>query len=91
MNTNKSYQFEESLNKIQRVNAPEFLFTRIQHKIKEPNQDKVPVVWSLAISFSFAVLLLVNVLTFTSYNKSIDTEVGLVEQLNLYNNNNLYN
>ncbi len=48
------------LSKIKHVEAPPFLFTRIQQKIESAKRQKVPMGVALVVQFSLAVLLVVN-------------------------------
>ncbi|NOT36611.1 MAG: hypothetical protein HOP11_04480 [Saprospiraceae bacterium] len=80
----------EKLAKIQRVDAPPFLFTRIQLKIAQENSEPMPLRTVLAINLSFALLLALNSVAIANYlAKPIPTE-NYVETFNLTSNNSLY-
>lgn len=52
----------EALKKINRVEAPPFLFTRIEAKIEAVEAQTVSINWVVGASLAFSLLLAVNIL-----------------------------
>lgn len=52
----------EVLKKINRVEAPPFLFTRIEAKIEAVEAQTVSINWVVGASLAFSLLLAVNIL-----------------------------
>lgn len=84
-------QIDHLLGSIQRVNAPEFLETRIQARLNQ-QLDIVPTWWAWTSAAFVAVLLLINisVLQFgQATNNGADILVDgmhLIDDYNLYSN-----
>ena len=91
MKTNQVYQFEESLNKIKRVEASDFLLTRIQQRIANQQENNISKSWAFTLSASFVLLFAINIVAFSQWNSSANTNQNLVQEMNLSTNNNLYN
>jgi hypothetical protein len=79
------------LEEIKKVYAPEFLFTRIQQKIKdvEKNKFSINLVWTFASSF--IVLLVLNVLIINDGTKTKHKDANLAEKFQLAPTNSFYN
>jgi hypothetical protein len=77
-------------NKIQKVEPPLFLFTRIQQQIK--NLDNVSVskkyVWATALSL--IVIVIVNIFVLTKSITTKNKTPNLAESMNMMPSNNLY-
>jgi hypothetical protein len=79
------------LKKVRKVDAPEFLLTRIQAKIYAGKQEKLPVSWKWAGSLAFMGLLAVNVFFAQSRRQTKpDATEMLVSSMNLDSSNQLY-
>jgi hypothetical protein len=80
----------EDLNKIKTVEAPPFLFTRIQQKISAKNELIVPnkLVWLSILSFSFVVVISIGSMFYTNSSKS--NAQTIAQSMNLATTNNLY-
>ncbi len=79
----------DKLEHIQKVDAPPFLFTRIQAKINHQNQKFEPkLVWKLSIAMVF--ILLINAAVITINLKTQKQENSLVKAMHLVPNNELY-
>ena len=77
--------------KIEQVETPPFLFTRIQQKIsaKHSLNFSKKVVW--AYGFAFLFILTVNIFViFTKINEKTN-EVNIAQVMNLVPNNSIYN
>lgn len=79
------------LEEIKKVDAPEFLLTRIHQKIKdlEKNKFSLNLVWTFAASL--IVLLVLNVLIINDGTKVKRKEVNLAEKFHLTPTNSFYN
>ena len=77
------------LKKVSKVDAPPFLLTRIQAKIRSGEADWLPVSWGWASGLAFGLLLLLNVLAVGRSNEAAPTQ-SLAEQLQMNQNNELY-
>lgn len=61
----------ESSHRIEKVEAPSFLFTRIEQKIEDFDSNPVSIKWATAIAGAFAFLVVLNfiLLNKVSYQK----------------------
>ncbi len=80
----------DNLGKIHRVEAPPYLFKRIQHKIEHSKKERMPKDVSLAISLSFTLLLTINAIVLLNYNSKTNTTETLAKSMHLISNNSLY-
>ena len=80
----------DALHHIKKVDAPEFLFTRIEQKLKNEKSAKIPAWAVYALSTSLAIVLFVNVFAIVSYSKSSRQEANLAKAMNLLPSNNIY-
>ena len=90
MSKNNSYDFLDPLQAVEKVEAPAFLFSRIEQKIDFIRENtvskKVAVVW--VTSVSMIVLFNLFILTQSSW---IPTEKNnLLQSLQIQNSNSLY-
>jgi len=78
------------LNKIQKVDAPPYLFTRIQQKIKDSQSVVLPkkIVWAIGLLCS--VILCVNISVVLYAAESINTTVTMSQIIELMPNNSFY-
>jgi hypothetical protein len=78
------------LEHIQKVDAPPFLLTRIQHRLENTyrTQFSPRVVFGLGVSLTLIFTL--NVAVLIKYNKETKTENNLAQSMNLIPNNSLY-
>lgn len=79
----------ELLKKVGRVDAPPFLLTRIQAKIRLGEAERLPLSWGWASGLAFGLLLLVNVLAVGRSNEAAPTK-SLAEQLQMNQNDQFY-
>ena len=79
------------LEEIKKVDAPEFLLTRIHQKIKdvEINKFSLHLVWTFAASL--ILLLVLNIIIINDGNKVKRKEVNLAEKFHLTPTNSFYN
>ncbi len=77
-------------NKIQKVEPPLFLFTRIQQRIKNLESITVPKKYVWATALSLIVIVLVNIFVLTKSMAVKNQNQNLVESMNLMPSNNLY-
>jgi hypothetical protein len=81
----------ELLKKIQKVDAPPFLYTRIQAKIRSAATEQLPMSWKWAGGLAFSMLIVGN-LYFSTLNSAASTssiEV-LAEGMRLQSQNQFY-
>lgn len=79
-----------NLGKIQRVEVPPFLFTRIQQKIESEKREQMPLRMVFAINLSFAIILMINVMVFMGNNSKSNTTESYAQSIHLVSNNSLY-
>ena len=58
----------DNLRKIQKVETPPFLFTRIQQKIEQSKKERMPKHIALAVGLTAVLLLAVNAMVLVNYN-----------------------
>jgi len=81
------------LKKIKQVDAPNFLYTRIEAKINQLQQNYTPLKWVAVSTTAFCLLFILN---FTAINRHYanqaneQTMQSLVEKMNLITTNQLY-
>lgn len=80
----------EKLGRIQKVEAPSFLFTRIQQKIESEKSERMPLRTAVIINLSFAVILMLNVLVFIESNSNSNSTESYAQSIQLISNNALY-
>ena len=86
----------ERLSRIQKVDAPPFLFTRIEAKINALKEEVYPIRWIRLALAGFVVLMLLNI-WLVGQNVSGGSSVGednmavLSAGVELYQSNQLYN
>lgn len=80
----------DSLSKIQKVDAPPFLYTRILSRIQNKVKETVPVKWAVAAAACVVILILININVIQSANNTTET-TNLSEMFSLQTNNSLYN
>lgn len=77
----------DNLGKIQRVETPPFLFTRIQQKIEQSKKERLPKSVALTVNFSVALLLAINAIVLVNYNSKVNTTESFAKSMNLTYNN----
>jgi hypothetical protein len=77
----------DNLGKIQRVETPPFLFTRIQQKIEQSKKERMPKSVALTVNFSVALLLAINAIVLVNYNSKVNTTESFAKSMNLTYNN----
>ena len=80
----------EQLGKIQPVEAPPFLFTRIQQKIELAESEKLPVKTAWALNLSFVLLLVINSVVLANYEVKSNTTEDETENVYQTSDNSLY-
>lgn len=82
----------EQLKQVKKVDAPPFLWTRIQAKIRANAAEKAPLSWNWAGALALSALLALNISLFAGTGKSsgIDRTQFLAEGLKLQAKNQLY-
>ncbi len=80
----------DALDKVQPVEAPPFLFTRIRQRIANEEAVRLPVSMTWALGLSFVLILSINASAMVSAYKADHTTPDLVKTFNLMQDNNLY-
>ena len=79
------------LSQIQQVDAPPFLWTRIQQKIKEDRENKLSPAFAYLLGLSFVLLISLNVWVIAQKTTPATLESKhLAQTMNLLPNNSLY-
>lgn len=78
----------ELLRKVQKVDAPPFLLTRIHARIRAGEAERLPASWKWAGSLAIGLLILMNALAFTAPERSESAD--LARQYGLYQTQQLY-
>ncbi len=81
------------LKKVRKVDAPPFLLTRIQARIRRNEAERPPASWQWAGSLAFGLLLLLNALAIkqpATPSGSSDPSESLVQNFQLDQTNQLY-
>ena len=80
----------EALKKIRHVDAPDFLYSRIEARLSESN-EVVSRSWKLATVAGFAVIVLMNILVAVQAAKPERSNIeSVVNAMNLTSQNHLY-
>lgn len=78
------------LQKIQKVEASPFLWTRIESKISQIVEDRVSKKQLVLYFASLVVLITINLYAFSSSNSNTSSNSSLADQLELVDTNQLY-
>jgi hypothetical protein len=94
----KSMKFdthEELLSRVQRVEPPAFLFTRIEQRIKNSLDYSFSRKQLALVSISLAIVLSINVVAISKYANTVKQSANSIEALDnsmsLSTSNQLYN
>ena len=82
--------FLKPLESIKQVEASPYLFTRIQQRIQNKLDNRVPMKLVYSIAASFVILLSINVFTMLQQNHSKNKEANIAQAFQLIPDNNLY-
>lgn len=77
------------LGKINAVETPAFLFTRIQNKIQQHISDRISKKQAVAYICGIVVIIVLNVLAFRA-KKNAEDDNDLVSRMNLSPSNQIY-
>lgn len=82
----------ELLKKVKKVDAPYFMLTRIQAKIRANVAERTPVSWKLVGTMAFCTLLMLNVFLFIGTEEShlSNGAKSLAAGMKLQSDNQLY-
>ncbi|HNM23915.1 MAG TPA: hypothetical protein PKL15_00745 [Saprospiraceae bacterium] len=82
---------QELLKKVRPTEAPPFLLTRIEARLRAEAAERLPRSWQWAGALAFGALLLLNALTLRpSGSTSTDTAGSLMSYLQINSSNQLY-
>lgn len=82
--------YSTMLGNIKRVDAPPYLLTRIQEKVKTHPEIKVGMGWVLAGSMSLVMVLLMNVVIINRNIAKYKKTQNIIVSMNLVADNTLY-
>lgn len=85
------HNIDQHLSKIQKVEASPYLLTRVQQKIKLELEENISPVWAWSLAIPFLVFFVLNISLYTSNNNQESSSKTLIEEMNLIQNNSLYN
>ncbi len=91
MKTNKMKINLDILEHIGKVEAPPFLFTRINAKIDSLQRNKFSPLILKTFAASFLIVLLFNSVAMVNYNREIENKANLAQQFDLVPHNSFYN
>ncbi len=87
---NRKMNIDQLHKKIHAVDAPPFLFTRIQEKIENAYSTVLPKKFAFALSFSFIFIVVFNAGALVYKTKQNNSVASVAESMNLMPNNDLY-
>lgn len=79
----------DALKKVQKVEAPPFLWTRIQARLRQSDVERLPRSWQWAGALAFGMLLLLNWRVIANAGNPTP-EATLAAGIPLQTNNQLY-
>ncbi|MFZ1256582.1 MAG: hypothetical protein WAR77_09515 [Saprospiraceae bacterium] len=80
----------DNLSKIQRVEVPPVLLSKILHKIEQTKKERIPKNISFAMSIIFILILVFNAVILINYHSNANTTESFATSINLISNNSLY-
>ncbi len=80
----------DPLDRIQRVEPPPYLLTRIQQKIESAKAEKLPLFQSIAIQLGIALLLIINTIAIVNYLPKQDATQSFTQSMHITTDNTLY-
>ena len=78
------------LDKLDKVDAPPFLLTRIEQRILEQQKQNVPKLLVYVLSALGALVITFNILTVSQLNNSGNDASGIFENMDIKTSNQLY-
>ncbi|MBS1536236.1 MAG: hypothetical protein JST20_00645 [Bacteroidetes bacterium] len=78
------------LDTIRKVDAPPYLFTRIQQKIRDSHSATVPKKFAWAVALSCFVVLYVNISAVLYTTESYKPTTNIAQSMDLMPNNSFY-
>jgi len=82
----------KELERIQRVETPPFLFTRIEEKVNQLKATKLSPALAWGMSLACCALLVLNVYVISNVSEGTSTVTSTIEEVyNLDSSNQLYN
>lgn len=80
----------DNLGRIQKVEAPTDLFTRILQKIEREKRDRLSPRMALTLNLSLIVVIIINVIVFIGGSTRVTSVESYAESIRLTSDNNLY-
>lgn len=82
---------DELLQGIQKVEAPQFLFTKIQTSIRKQLEDRIPLRYVWMGAFSLVILLTLNIWTMQKASvQAEDNIIVIIEEMDLIPDNSFF-
>jgi len=82
--------FLKPLESIKQIEASPYLFTRIQQRIQNKLDNRVPMRTAYSMAASFVILLSINAFVLMQNNNTKMEETNIAESFQLMHDNNLY-
>ena len=80
----------EILKNIQKVDAPPFLYTRIQERIRQQMADRISPQWAWSMGLTCLLIFSLNLSIVFSKEKKEVRENNLAKEMRLMPSNNIY-
>ena len=80
----------DNLGRIQKVEAPTYLFTRIVKKIEREKRERLSPIMAVTLYLSLTVVIIVNVIVFIGSDTRLTSVESYAEFIRLTSDNNLY-
>lgn len=90
MKSTEMENIDELLSSIQQVDAPNFLYTRIEQNIQNTKESTLSLTKVGWVSFALIMLITINVIGISNYMNNESPSTDLLNQLNLQSDYNLY-
>ncbi len=80
----------DNLGRIQKVEAPTYLFTRILQKIEREKRERLSPRMAWILNLSLAVVIFMNAIVFIGSDSRLASVESYAESIRLISDNNLY-
>ncbi len=80
----------DNLGRIQKVEAPNYLFTRILQKIEREKRERLSPRMAVTLNLSLTVVIIINLIVFIASHTRLTSVESYAESIRLTSDNNLY-
>jgi len=80
----------DNLGRIQKVEAPTYLFTRILQKIEREKRERLSPRMVVTLNLSLTVVIIINLIVFIGSHTRLTSIESYAESIRLISDNNLY-